>query len=70
MAPWLKGRTAIIVAHRLSTVRKLADHIVVLDESGIVEQGTHVSLVAGRGWYSEIAQLQAVGAEESFVEGG
>jgi ABC-type multidrug transport system fused ATPase/permease subunit len=62
--PWLVGRTTIIIAHRLSTVRKLADKIVVLDRDGIVEQGTHSSLLAQNGWYAEMARLQDVGADE------
>jgi ABC-type multidrug transport system fused ATPase/permease subunit len=63
LEPWLIGRTVIIIAHRLSTVRKLADEIVVMDRSGIVEQGTHEELMARGGWYAEMARLQAVGAE-------
>jgi ABC-type multidrug transport system fused ATPase/permease subunit len=63
LEPWLQGRTVIIIAHRLSTVRKLADRIVVLDKNGIVEQGTHSELIAGDGWYAEMARLQAVGTE-------
>jgi ABC-type multidrug transport system fused ATPase/permease subunit len=64
--PWLEGRTVIIIAHRLSTVRKLADEIVVLDEHGIVERGTHDELIAGGGWYAEMARLQAVGAADGM----
>jgi ABC-type multidrug transport system fused ATPase/permease subunit len=64
--PWLEGRTVIIIAHRLSTVRKLADRIVVLDTNGIVEQGTHSELIAGYGWYAEMARLQAVGTESGL----
>jgi ABC-type multidrug transport system fused ATPase/permease subunit len=60
LEPWLEGRTVLIIAHRLSTVRKLADRIVVLDRTGIVEQGTHLELIARGGWYSEMARLQAV----------
>lgn len=63
LEPWLEGRTVIIIAHRLSTVRKLADEIIVLDENGIAEQGTHAELVASGGWYSEMARLQAVGVD-------
>ena len=66
IAPWLEGRTVIIVAHRLSTVRKLADEIVVLDQTGIAEQGTHAELIAQDGWYAEMDRLQAVGAEGEF----
>jgi ABC-type multidrug transport system fused ATPase/permease subunit len=58
--PYLRGRTVIIVAHRLSTVRKLADEIIVLDQNGIAEQGNHEELIARGGWYSEMARLQAV----------
>ncbi len=63
LAPWLAGRTVIIVAHRLSTVRKLADEIIVLDRVGIVEQGTHEELIAAGGWYADMARLQAVSGE-------
>ncbi len=53
----------IIIAHRLSTVRKLADEIVVMDGTGIAEQGSHDDLIARGGWYAEMARLQAVGTE-------
>jgi ATP-binding cassette subfamily B protein len=46
----LKNRTTIVIAHRLSTVRK-ADLIVVMDQGVIVEQGTHDQLIAARGLY-------------------
>ncbi len=66
LEPWLQGRTVIIIAHRLSTVRKLADQIVVLDKNGILEKGTHAELIANEGWYAEMARLQAVGTEEGI----
>ena len=53
----LEGRTAIVIAHRLSTVVG-ADNIVVLDHGEIVEQGTHQELIAHGGRYRELATLQ------------
>src|SRR5215471_14402376 len=56
---WLAGRTAIIIAHRISTVRRLADEIIVLDRTGITEHGTHEELLARGGWYAEMALSQS-----------
>jgi ATP-binding cassette, subfamily B, multidrug efflux pump len=56
------GRTTLIVAHRLSTVRD-ADLIVVLDRGTIVEQGTHATLVARNGVYAEILRQQLLEQE-------
>jgi ATP-binding cassette subfamily B protein len=47
----LEGRTAILVAHRLSTARR-ADRVIVVDAGGIVEQGTHAELVTAGGHYA------------------
>jgi ABC-type multidrug transport system fused ATPase/permease subunit len=57
--PLLKGRTVILIAHRLATVRKLAGKIVVIDRKGVIEAGSHAELVCKGGWYSEMARLQA-----------
>ena len=53
----LEGRTSIVIAHRLSTVRK-ADQILVIDEGRIVERGTHATLMDGGGLYAELYRTQ------------
>ena len=52
-----RGRTVIVVAHRLSTVKN-ADEIVVLDKDGIVERGTHDELLANGGEYKKLYDYQ------------
>ena len=56
----LAGRTAIMIAHRLSTLRR-ADAIVVLEAGRIVERGTHAELLAKGGRYQDLHALQAGG---------
>jgi ATP-binding cassette, subfamily B, bacterial len=55
----MKGRTTLVVAHRLATVQQ-ADRIVVLDHGKVVEQGTHHELVQRGGVYARLAALQFV----------
>jgi len=57
LAEALEGRTAVVIAHRLSTVRG-ADLILVIEEGRIIERGTHTELLAVRGRYEELYRTQ------------
>lgn len=57
LSEFFKGRTVIVVAHRLSTVRN-ADNIIVLDKGRIIEQGTHHKLTALKGDYFKLVKNQ------------
>jgi ATP-binding cassette subfamily B protein len=60
----MAGRTAIVIAHRLSTVRAL-DRILVFDRGRIIEQGTHASLLGHAGIYRKLFEVQASGLVEA-----
>ena len=53
----LAGRTSLVIAHRLSTVRD-ADQILVVDDGRIVQRGTHDELLARGGTYAELYRTQ------------
>ena len=53
----MEARTTLVIAHRLATVLR-ADRIVVMDDGRVVEQGTHAQLLAARGLYARLAELQ------------
>jgi ATP-binding cassette subfamily B protein len=57
LANALKGRTSIVIAHRLSTVRE-ADQILVLEKGAIVERGNHIALIERGGLYLELYNRQ------------
>ncbi|MCG5117281.1 ABC transporter ATP-binding protein/permease [Streptomyces sp. T7(2022)] len=62
LAEALDGRTALVIAHRLGTVRT-ADRILVVEDGRIVEQGTHTALLARQGRYAELYRTQFAPAE-------
>ncbi|MFU0833800.1 MAG: hypothetical protein ACFWUC_12800 [Oscillospiraceae bacterium] len=57
-----RGRTTIVIAHRLSTIRN-ADEIIVIGDDGIIERGTHDSLLRADGVYARYYNLQYEGLE-------
>jgi ATP-binding cassette, subfamily B, bacterial len=65
----MKGRTSIVIAHRLDTIRH-ADVILVVKDSEIVEQGTHEELLAAGGEYASSYQIQSSGSPEKPVDRG
>ncbi len=64
----LAGRTSLVIAHRLSTVRE-ADEILVIDDGRVVERGTHASLLALNGLYAELYRTQFADQESDETDG-
>ena len=62
LASVMRGRTVILISHRVSTVQQ-ADFIVVLDKGRIAEQGTHAELVSRGGYYADLSAKQALEEE-------
>ena len=62
LATIMRGRTVILISHRISTVRQ-ADEIIVLEQGRIHERGTHAQLAAAGGAYAELASKQALEEE-------
>jgi ATP-binding cassette subfamily B protein len=59
LAELSQGRTTLVIAHRLATIRN-ADHIIVVDANGVAEQGRHRDLLAADGLYRRLHEAQAV----------
>ncbi len=63
MEELLRGRSTLIIAHRLSTVRR-ADRVVVLDAGRVIEEGSHTQLLADNGLYARLYRVQFPDARE------
>jgi ATP-binding cassette subfamily B protein len=63
LATLMKGRTSFVIAHRLSTIRG-ADLILVMDSGSVVEQGSHDTLMAKRGFYFDLYESQFASPEK------
>lgn len=64
----MKGRTVLVIAHRLSTVQS-ADTVAVISEGRVAEQGSHVELLKSDGIYAALVRRQLQGAGTSLGSG-
>ena len=64
LARAMVGRTSLVIAHRLATVRD-AHLILVVDDGQIVQRGTHEELISAGGLYADLVNTQLLGAEDS-----
>jgi ABC-type multidrug transport system ATPase subunit len=64
----MRGRTCLVIAHRLSTIQDV-DRIVVLHRGRVRETGTHAELLALKGIYSRLYELQYLGAKRAASGG-
>jgi ATP-binding cassette subfamily B protein len=67
LAQALTGRTSLVIAHRLSTVRD-ADKILVIDDGRVRESGRHEELLAAGGLYAELYRTQFADQAEAMAE--
>jgi ATP-binding cassette subfamily C protein len=65
IAELMRGRTTVVIAHRLSTV-VAADDILVLDRGRVIERGKHATLLAEKGKYAELVRKQTTPRDETF----
>jgi ATP-binding cassette subfamily B protein len=64
----MEGRTSVVIAHRISTVKDL-DQIIVLDDGQIIERGSHTELLALDGLYADMYRQQLLGEELDAGDG-